>query len=121
MLTRYGRGTCKAYGGIRMRMVVNRHLGPFLGAFLCLGLPLNGFFATANDSSESTSEQLGHVDFPNSCKPEAQPALLQGLALLHSFQSLESESTFKAGVDLDTNCAIAHWGAAMALYHQLWD
>jgi hypothetical protein len=104
-----------------MRMVVNRHLGPFLGAFLCLGLPLNGFFATANPSSESTSEQLGHVDFPNSCKPEAQPALLKGLALLHSFQYLESESAFKAGVDLDTNCAIAHWGAAMALYHQLWD
>lgn len=104
-----------------MRMVVNRHLGPFLGAFLCLGLPLNGFFASANPSSESTSEQLGHVDFPNSCKAEAQPALLKGLALLHSFQYLESQSAFKAGVDLDTNCAIAHWGAAMALYHQLWD
>ena len=59
--------------------------------------------------------------FPNSCKPEAQPALLKGLALLHSFQYRESESAFKAGTDLDTNCAIAHWGAAMALYHQLWD
>ena len=104
-----------------MRIVVNRFLGRFLGALLCLGLPLNGFFATAKDSSETTSEQLGHVDFPNSCKAEAQPALLKGLALLHSFQYQASESAFKAGADLDTNCAIAHWGAAMALYHQLWD
>jgi hypothetical protein len=93
----------------------------FLGALLCLGLPLTGFFPTAHESSETASEQLGHVDFPNSCKPEAQPALLKGLALLHSFQYRESESAFKAATDLDTNCAIAHWGAAMALYHQLWD
>jgi tetratricopeptide (TPR) repeat protein len=104
-----------------MRIVVNHFLGRFLGALLCLGLPLNGFFATAKDSPETTSEQLGHVDFPNSCKAEAQPALLKGLALLHSFQYRESESAFKAGADLDANCAIAHWGAAMALYHQLWD
>src|SRR6202022_2894742 len=100
-----------------MRMVVNL----FLGSLLSLGLPLTAFFATANDSPEITSEQLGHVDFPNSCKAEAQPALLKGLALLHSFQYMASQSAFKAATDLDTNCAMAHWGAAMALYHQLWD
>src|ERR1700676_235185 len=100
-----------------MRMVVNL----FLGSLLSLGLPLTAFFATANDTPEITSEQLGHVDFPNSCKAEAQPALLKGLALLHSFQYQASESAFKAATDLDPNCAIAHWGAAMALYHQLWD
>ena len=100
-----------------MRMVVNL----FLGSLLSLGLPLTAFFATANDSPEITSEQLGHVDFPNSCKAEAQPALLKGLALLHSFQYQASESAFKAATDLDPNCAIAHWGTAMALYHQLWD
>ena len=91
------------------------------GVLLCLALPLSGFFAATNDSRTGTSEQLGHVDFPNSCKAEAQPALLKGLALLHSFQYRESESAFKAATDLDANCAIAHWGAAMALYHQLWD
>jgi hypothetical protein len=100
-----------------MRIVVSL----FLETLLCLALPLTAFLATANHSSETTSDQLGHVDFPNSCKPEAQPALLKGVALLHSFQYRESESAFKAATDLDTNCAIAHWGAAMALYHQLWD
>jgi tetratricopeptide (TPR) repeat protein len=104
-------------GGIRMSSAVNL----FLAALLCLGLPSNVFFVTAKDSSETTSEQLGHVDFPNSCKPEAQPALLKGVALLHSFQYMASEGAFKAATDLDGNCAIAHWGAAMALYHQLWD
>jgi tetratricopeptide (TPR) repeat protein len=91
------------------------------GVLLCLGLPLNGLFAATHDSRPDSSEQLGHVDFPNSCKAEAQPALLKGLALLHSFQYMASESAFKAATDLDTNCAMAHWGAAMALYHQLWD
>jgi hypothetical protein len=100
-----------------MRIVVSL----FFETLLCLALPLTAFLATANHSSETTSDQLGHVDFPNSCKPEAQPALLKGVALLHSFQYRESESAFKAATDLDTNCAIAHWGAAMALYHQLWD
>src|SRR3984893_16039594 len=108
---------CNGYGGMRMSMVINL----FLAASLCLGLPLSFFFATAKHAPETTSEQLGHVDFPNSCKAEAQPALLKGLALLHSFQYRESQSAFKAGADLDTHCAIAHWGAAMALYHQLWD
>jgi tetratricopeptide (TPR) repeat protein len=100
-----------------MRIVVSL----FLETLLCLAVPLTTLLATANHSSVTTSDQLGHVDFPNSCKPEAQPALLKGVALLHSFQYRESESAFKAATDLDTNCAIAHWGAAMALYHQLWD
>jgi tetratricopeptide (TPR) repeat protein len=91
------------------------------GVLLCLALPLTVFFAATNDSRTAPSDQLGHVDFPNSCKAEAQPALLKGLALLHSFQYMASESAFKAATDLDTNCAMAHWGAAMALYHQLWD
>jgi tetratricopeptide (TPR) repeat protein len=100
-----------------MRTVINL----FLGSLLCMGLPLIGFFLTAHESSQTASEQLGHVDFPNSCKAEAQPALLKGLALLHSFQYMAAESAFKAATDLDTNCAMARWGAAMALYHQLWD
>jgi hypothetical protein len=58
-----------------MSIVINL----FLATSLCLGLPLSFFFATAKHSPETTSEQLGHVDFPNSCKAEAQPALLKGL------------------------------------------
>ena len=79
------------------------------------------FFSGARGSSLTMSEQLGHVDFPNSCKAEAKPNLVTGLALLHSFQYRESESAFRGAADLDADCAMAQWGEAMALYHQLWD
>lgn len=77
--------------------------------------------STETAGSSTTPEQLGSVSFPNSCKAEAQPALVKGLALLHSFQYQESERTFKAAAEADANCAMAQWGKAMALYHQLWD
>jgi tetratricopeptide (TPR) repeat protein len=67
------------------------------------------------------SDQLGKVDFPTSCAAEAQPTIEKGLALLHSFQYTESEKTFADAATRDPKCAIAHWGKAMATYHQIWD
>jgi hypothetical protein len=66
-------------------------------------------------------DQLGKVNFPTSCSSEVQPALEKGVALLHSFQYQESEQTFTDAAAREPKCAIAHWGKAMALYHQLWD
>jgi tetratricopeptide (TPR) repeat protein len=65
--------------------------------------------------------QLGKVDFPTSCSAQVQPALENGLALMHSFQYTESEKTFSEAATRDPKCAMAHWGMAMALYHQIWD
>jgi tetratricopeptide (TPR) repeat protein len=90
-----------------------------LGFLLCIVAVPTVFFA--RNATPRPIDQLGHVDFPNSCKAEAQPALLKGLALLHSFQYMSSESAFAAAADLDATCAMAQWGKAMALYHQLWD
>jgi hypothetical protein len=45
----------------------------------------------------------------------------KGVALLHSFQYTESEKTFTDATTRDPKCAMAQWGRAMALYHQLWD
>jgi len=64
---------------------------------------------------------LGKVDFPTSCSAGVQPLLEKGLALLHSFQYEEARQSFAAAKSQDPKCAMAHWGAAMALYHQLWD
>jgi methylmalonyl-CoA mutase cobalamin-binding subunit len=64
---------------------------------------------------------LGKVYFPTSCSPEAQPLLEKGLALLHSFQYEEARQTFAEAETHDPKCAMAHWGQAMSLYHQLWD
>jgi tetratricopeptide (TPR) repeat protein len=72
-------------------------------------------------SATPPPDQLGKVSFPTGCTAEAQPTLEKGVALLHSFQYTESEETFSAAAKLDPKCAMALWGQAMALYHQLWD
>jgi hypothetical protein len=71
--------------------------------------------------SPTEDERLGKVNFPTSCAPEAQYTLAQALALLHSFQYQEAEQAFTHSSRLDAGCAIAFWGKAMALYHQVWD
>ncbi len=65
--------------------------------------------------------QLGKVNFPTSCTPAAQLTMEKGVALLHSFQYQQSEMTFAEAAQQDPHCAMAYWGKAMALYHQLWD
>jgi tetratricopeptide (TPR) repeat protein len=65
--------------------------------------------------------QLGKVSFPTSCSSGAQPAMEKAVALLHSFQYTQSEQTFAKAAQEDPHCAMADWGKAMALYHQIWD
>src|SRR5882672_257480 len=69
----------------------------------------------------AADNHLGKVEFPATCEPSTQPLIDKGAALLHSFQYLQSENTFSDAVKQDPKCAMAHWGKAMALYHQLWD
>jgi tetratricopeptide (TPR) repeat protein len=90
---------------------------------LCLSAAFSGA-ATADEGhhhEEMTLDQLGTVHFPVSCTPEAQKAFEKGVALLHSFWYEEAEKTF-AGIETqDPKCAMARWGVAMSLWHQLWD
>jgi len=67
------------------------------------------------------SERLGSVNFATSCSPDAQKTFNTALALLHNFQYQEAEQTFTQITQQDSTCAIAYWGKAMSLYHQLWD
>jgi len=66
-------------------------------------------------------EQLGTVSFPISCNPAVQKEFERGVALLHSFAYSAAAKTFRQVADEDPQCAIAHWGAAMTYFHQLWD
>jgi hypothetical protein len=75
----------------------------------------------ADTLSAAPPDQLGKVNFPTSCTAEVQPVIEKGVALLHSFQYTESEKTFAEAATREPKCAIAHWGKAMALFHQLWD
>jgi len=79
-------------------------------------------FALAQEShSHGAPEKLGEVSFPISCTPAVQERFNRGVALLHSFAYTTAESAFQRVAELDPKCAIAHWGMAMAYFHQLWD
>lgn len=79
-------------------------------------------FAVAQEEHDhGTPEKLGQVSFPVSCRPEVQPEFNRGIALLHSFAYAAAEKTFRRVAEQDSRCAMAHWGVAMAQFHQLWD
>jgi tetratricopeptide (TPR) repeat protein len=68
-----------------------------------------------------TETQLGTVHFPVSCTASAQKPFARGVALLHSFWYEEAEKEFVQTSKQDTHCAMAHWGVAMSIWHQLWN
>lgn len=68
-----------------------------------------------------TAEQLGTVHFPVSCSPQMQKRFERGVALLHSFWYEEAEKEFQQIAAEEPTCAMAHWGIAMSLWHQLWN
>ncbi|MGP0019953.1 MAG: hypothetical protein ACLPHP_15385 [Candidatus Sulfotelmatobacter sp.] len=68
-----------------------------------------------------TETQLGTVRFPISCSPSVQKPFARGVALLHSFWYEEAEKEFIDIAKDDPSCAMAHWGIAMSIWHQLWN
>lgn len=66
-------------------------------------------------------EQLGKVSFPVSCAPDSQKSFERGIALLHSFGYEDAEQQFSEIAQKDPDCAMAHWGIAMSLFHQIWE
>lgn len=68
-----------------------------------------------------TANQLGTVHFPVSCDAKVQQNFERGVALLHSFWYDEVETQFTQIAKDDPKCAMAHWGIAMGMWHQLWN
>ena len=90
---------------------------------LCLGLVLP---ATALDDDmghhhHDANEKLGKVSFPVSCSPASQKEFERGVALMHSFEYEEAEAQFTEITKTDASCAMAHWGIAISLFHQIWE
>jgi len=67
------------------------------------------------------NERLGTVSFPVSCSPAVRPAFSRGVALLHDFWYAEARPQFENILKADPSCAMAHWGVAMSVFHQIWD
>jgi hypothetical protein len=101
-----------------------KHLTCFL-----LFVSLSTLAAFADDDQDKdhhhhedlTGSQLGTVHFPVSCAGSVQKPFARGVALLHSFWYEEAEKEFLQIAKDDPNCAMAHWGVAMSLWHQLWN
>jgi tetratricopeptide (TPR) repeat protein len=70
---------------------------------------------------ELMPDQLGSVHFETSCAASVQKSFERGIALLHSFWYEEAQKEFNQIAQDDPQCAMAHWGEAMSLWHQLWD
>lgn len=100
---------------------VTRQRRPFLRVVLALLVILPSSSAAQEGHSHSAPEKLGTVSFPTSCQPAVQPQFDRGVALLHSFAYAAAEKTFRGVAEQDPQCAIAHWGVAMAYFRQLWD
>ncbi|HEU5403040.1 MAG TPA: hypothetical protein VFU86_16910 [Terriglobales bacterium] len=66
-------------------------------------------------------EKLGTVSFANTCTPAVQAKFNRALALQHSFTFPDAEKGFQEVLAADPTCAMAHWGIAMSLYHELWE
>ncbi len=79
-------------------------------------------FSSAQEThSHSAPEKLGKVSFPISCTAAVQEQFDRGVALLHSFAYTAAENAFQGVGELDSRCAMAHWGMALAYFHQLWE
>ena len=94
----------------------------FAALLLCLGVSW-GVPAAAQmpEHRHETTEQLGKVSFPISCASASQKSFERGVALLHSFGYEEAEQQFAELAKSDPDCAMAHWGIAMSLFHQIWE
>jgi tetratricopeptide (TPR) repeat protein len=77
--------------------------------------------APPSPAAPVSAERLGTVSFAVSCAPAVQTSFVRGVALLHDFWYQEAQRQFEQITKADPNCAMAHWGAAMSLYHQIWD
>src|SRR5947199_10574466 len=63
---------------------------------------------------------LGTVDFPVSCSPQAQTAFNHAVALLHHMTYPQAREAFEHVAMIDSRCAMAYWGEAMTLFQPLW-
>jgi hypothetical protein len=92
--------------------------------FLLAALPVAA--QTMNHSSMGSAsvapnERLGTVSFPVSCATPSQAPFNRGVALLRDFWYAEARAQFDWLAKSDPGCAMAHWGVAMGIFHEIWD
>jgi tetratricopeptide (TPR) repeat protein len=102
-------------------MKIRTLLAPFLLAALSIAAPCSNAAPTAPDPSIPADERLGMVDFPVSCSPAVQALFNRGVALEHNFWYTEAQPQFERILKAEPACAMAHWGVAMSIFHEIWN
>ncbi len=82
----------------------------------CINLP-----ADEGHHHEMSAAELGAVSFRTSCNAKMRVTFNHGVAWLHSFEYEQAQQEFAKVEAADPKCAMARWGEAMSLYHQLWE
>ena len=96
-------------------------LGRSMRRAVFLGVVAISLVATAAEKhSHPAPERLGTVTFATSCAPGVARDFQRAVALLHSFAYDSAQKAFLDIAAADPACAMAHWGAAMSNWHQLW-
>jgi tetratricopeptide (TPR) repeat protein len=67
-----------------------------------------------------SGKEFGEVSFALSCDYSVREMFDLAISLLHSFEYREAEKAFVRVIDGDPECAMAYWGVAMSIYHELW-
>src|SRR5580700_822631 len=76
--------------------------------------------APATLTAAPPGERLGEVSFSVSCSASVRAPFSRGVALLHDFWYDEAQPQFERIAKADPACAMAHWGIAMSVFHQIW-
>jgi len=63
---------------------------------------------------------LGRISFPTSGSPQAQPAFVRGVLLMHSFEYDDAIAAFRQAQKTDPGFVMAYWGEALAHSQPLW-
>jgi tetratricopeptide (TPR) repeat protein len=70
--------------------------------------------------AQSSAPLLGRISFPTSGAPQAQPAFVRAVLLLHSFEYDDAIETFRQARQIDPGFAMAYWGEALSYNQPLW-
>jgi tetratricopeptide (TPR) repeat protein len=89
--------------------------------WVLFSLPGSVFADDTPAHHHDAGEKLGNISFPISCAPASQKLFERGVALMHSFGYEEAEAQFVEITQKDPTCAMAHWGIALSLFHQIWE
>jgi tetratricopeptide (TPR) repeat protein len=68
-----------------------------------------------------SENRLGTVAFAAGCSPGVEADFNLATSLLHSFEYPEAEKVFARVMANDPDCVMAYWGAAMSIFHPLWE